>query len=135
MAMAVIDGIAPGIRRDQERLVPIAVEQRRQRMRLVMVIENYFGVVAETAGAPELVDLEDVIDIRRVVAQKFLRHVTARASSDIFAIFFPYPAHAADVSIKYGWKFAGAEAGDVDVPARFPGDRQNLSMARSGWSR
>ena len=41
-------------------------------MRLVMVIENYFGIIAETAGAPEFVDLEDVIDIRRVVAQKFL---------------------------------------------------------------
>src|SRR4029077_15555633 len=132
MALAVIDGIAPGVRRDQERLVPIAVEQRRQRMRLVMVIENYFGVVAETAGAPEFVDLEDVIDIRRVVAQKFLWHVTSGASLDIFAIFFPYPAPAADVSIKYGWKFAAAEAGDVDVLARFPGDRQNFVDGKIG---
>ena len=68
-----------------------------------MVVENHFGIVAKAAGAPEFVDLEDVVDIPGVIPQKFLRHVTAGTSLDIFAIFFAYPAHAADVAIKYGW--------------------------------
>ena len=58
--------------------------------------------------------------------------MTSGASFNIFAIFFPYPAHAADVSIKYGRKFAAAEAGDVDVLARFPGDRQNFVDGKIG---
>jgi len=31
-----------------------------------------------------------------------------------------------DVAIKYGWKFAAAETGDVNVLARFPGNGQNF---------
>src|SRR5262245_43444330 len=92
----------------------------------MMVVEMNFCIIAKAAGAPEFFDLEDVIDVSGVIPQKFLRHVTAGAPLDKFAIFFPYPAHAADVSIKYGWKFAAAETGDVDVPARFPGNRQNF---------
>src|SRR5690242_483724 len=123
MAVAVIDGIAAGVRRDQERFVPIAIEQRRQGMRLVMVVENYFRIVAKAAGPPEFVDLENIVNILGVISQKLLRHMTAGASLYIFAIFFPYPAHAADVSVKYGWKFAAAETGDIDVLACFPGNR------------
>ena len=117
---------------DLSRLVPIAVEQRRQSVRLMMVVENNFGTLAKAAGAPELVDLEDVVDIPGVIPQKFLRHVTAGAPLDIFTIFFPYPAYAADVSIKYGRKFAAAETGDVHVLARFPGNRQNLVDGKIG---
>jgi hypothetical protein len=123
------------VRRDQQRLVPIAVEQRRKRMRLVMVVENDFGVVAKAAGAPEFVDLEDIVNIPGVISQKLLWHVTAGAPLDVFAIFFPYPARAADVSIKNRREFTAAETGDVDVLARFPGIAKTSSMARSGWSR
>jgi len=72
MAMAVIDGIAACVRRDQERFVPIAVEQRRERMRLVMVVENNLGIVAKAAGAPEFVDLEDIVNVPGVISQKLL---------------------------------------------------------------
>ena len=58
--------------------------------------------------------------------------MTAGASLDIFAIFFPYPARAANVSIKYGWKFAATETGDVDVLARLPGNRQNFVDGKIG---
>jgi hypothetical protein len=67
-----------------------------------------------------------------MIPQKFLRHVTAGTSLDIFAIFFAYPAHAADVAIKYGWKFAAAETGDVNVLARFPGNGQNFIDGKIG---
>jgi hypothetical protein len=57
---------------------------------------------------------------------------TAGASLDIFAIFFPYPTYAANVLIKYSWKFAAAVTGDVHVLARFPGNRQNLVDGKIG---
>jgi hypothetical protein len=37
-----------------------------------------------------------------------------------------------DVSIKYGWKFAATETGDVDIPARFTGNRQNFVDGKVG---
>jgi hypothetical protein len=102
-----------------------------------MIVEVDFCIVANAAGASESVDLEDVVDVPGVIPQKFLRHVTTGSSRNIFAIFFPYPAHAADVAIKYGWKFATAEAGDVDVLARLTGNRQKLRRwrVRAGVSR
>jgi hypothetical protein len=41
-----------------------------------MVVEDDLCVVAEAAGAPELVDLKDVFDVGGVIAQKLLRHVS-----------------------------------------------------------
>jgi len=126
MPVAVIDRIATGIGGDQQCLIPIAVKQGRQGMRLMVVVENYFGAVAEATGTPELVDLEYVVDVCRVIAQKFFRHVAPGAPLDIFPIFLPYPAHAADIAIENSWKFAAAETRNIDILACFPGDRQNL---------
>ena len=95
-------------------------------MRLVMVVKSHFGVVAETARAAKFVDLENVVDVRGVIAQKFLRHVAARVLLDVFAIFLADPAHAADVAIKNGGKFATADTNDIDVLTGFSGNRQNL---------
>jgi hypothetical protein len=101
-------------------------------MRLMMVVENYFRIAAKTAGAPEFVDLENVVNISGVISQKLLRHVTPRPPLDVFAIFFPYPARATDVSIKNCREFAAVETGDVDVLAVLPAIDKTSSMARSG---
>ena len=126
MAMAVIDRIATAVGGDQERVVPVGVEQRRQRVRFVMIVEKHCRVVAEAAGAAEFGDVENVVDLRRVVAQKLRRHVAPRIAFDIFAILFADPAHAADIAIEDRRKFRAAEADDVDVVARRAGDRQHL---------
>ena len=47
-------------------------------------------------------------------------------------LFFPYPARAVDVSIKNRREFTAAETGDVDVLARFPGNRQNFVDGKIG---
>jgi hypothetical protein len=38
--MAVVDAIAAGIRSNQQRVVPIGVEQSGQRMRFVVIVKN-----------------------------------------------------------------------------------------------
>jgi hypothetical protein len=76
--------------------------------------------------------LKDIVNIPGVISQKLLWHVTAGAPLDVFAIFFPYPARAADVSIKNRREFTAAETGDVDVLARFPGNRQNFVDGKIG---
>jgi hypothetical protein len=81
--IAIIDGIPAGIRRDQERVIPVTVEQRRQSMRFVVIVEKDFCVITKSASVPELVDFEDVIDARCVVTQKLAGHVTARTQFDI----------------------------------------------------
>src|SRR3974390_1481665 len=117
MPMAIVDSISARIRSHQKRLIPVAVEQRRQGMRLVVIVEKDFCVIAEAAGMPELADLENVIDVCCFVTQELARHVTARALFDIFAIFLAYPAHAADIFIENGGKFSTAVARSVDIIA------------------
>jgi predicted NodU family carbamoyl transferase len=58
-------------------------EQRRQRVRLVMIIEIDPRIAAEAAGAPEFGDFENVVDARRLIAQKFRRHVAPRVFLDV----------------------------------------------------
>src|SRR6516225_7526834 len=102
MPMAIVDAISARIRGNQKRLIPVTIEQWRQCMRFVVIVEKDFRAVAEAARMPELVDFENLIDVRCVVTQKLGRHVTARALFDILAIFLAYPAHTANVFIENG---------------------------------
>src|SRR5262249_2626089 len=101
-------------------------------MRFMVIVEKDFCVVAETACMPELVDLENVVDVRCVVAQKLGRHVTARALFDVFAILLAYPAHTSDIFIENGGKLGTTEARSVDIFASLTGDRQHLIDGQIG---
>src|ERR1700745_548282 len=103
MPLAVIDavaaGVAAGVGGEEQRVVPLGIEQRRQRVRFVVVVEIDF---AKPARLPELRDVEDVFDTRCVVAEKLTNHITPRILLDIFAILLAYPADAANVPLKFG---------------------------------
>ena len=95
-------------------------------MRLVVIVEHDLCVATKAAAAAKFVDVEDVIDVRGLITQKFLRHVTSGAFFDILTVFFANPAHASDIPIENGGKFAAAKARDVDVLTRFAGNRKNF---------
>ena len=126
MPVTVIDAVAAGIGGDQERLVPLGMKQRRQRMRLVMIVEINLGVIAKAAGAAELRDIENIVDARGVVAANFAEHEPARVLLDIFSILLAQPAHAANGAVKFGRELAAAYADDVDVLAGDAADTQHL---------
>ncbi len=81
-AMAVVDGVAAGIRRDQQRVVPRRVEQRRERMRLVVIVEKDPRVGAQAARAAEFRRIEHRV-VRAPVAQDLRHHVPARIALDV----------------------------------------------------
>src|SRR5262249_29792372 len=101
--------------RDEQCVVPLRIEQRRQRVRLVMIVEKDMRVVAKAACLPEFGDIENVVDMRGVVAQKFMHHIAARIFLDVFAVFFPNPTRSADVGVEFGRKLAAAGAQHIDV--------------------
>lgn len=126
MSMAVIDRVAAAIGGDKQRVVPVRVERRRQRVRLVMIIEIDLRIAAEAAGAPEFGDFENVVDAQRLIAQKFRRHVAPRVFLGVLSIFFANPAHAANRFIKCRRKFRAAEADDIGILTRRSGDRKHF---------
>ena len=124
-AVAVVDGVAAGIRRDQQRVVPGRVEQRRERMRLVVIVESDARVGAQAARAAEFRRIEDRV-IRATVAQDFRHHVPARIALHVLAVLPVQPAGAAYVAEIFERKQHAAERDRIDVPARRARDRQHL---------
>src|ERR1051326_7543806 len=124
MPMAVIDGIAAAVGGDQERIVPACIEQRRQRVGFVMIVEVDLRIVAKAAGAPEFGNLENVVEPWGVIAKEFRRHVTARVLLDVFSIFFAQPAHAGNILVENRREFRTAEADGVGILPRRSGDRE-----------
>ena len=91
-----------------------------------MIVKKDFCIITEAAGMAELVDLENIVDARCVVAQKLAWHVATGALFNIFAILLADPAHPANVPIKNGGKFGATKASDVDILPTPAGNRQNL---------
>src|SRR5712692_6316844 len=130
ITMAVVHGVAAGVRRDQQGIVPGGVEQRRQRMRFVMIVEPDERVGAKAAVATELRHVDDCVDVGGVVADELRRHVAPGTFLDVAAVKLAQPAHAPDGLVITGIQFAAAEEGDVHVAAGGADDRQDFVDAR-----
>jgi hypothetical protein len=126
MAMAVMDGIAAGIGRHQQCVVPRGMEQRRQRMRLMVVVEEGDRVVAETACGLEPRNIKNIVDDGRVVTPQLGQHEPTRVLLDVLAVLLAQPANAADGLVISGRKLAQAPADCVDVRPRGAHDCEHL---------
>ena len=74
-AMAVVDRIAAAVGGNQKRFVPRAVEQRRHRVRFMVVTEMQYRARPEAAVAAESCEVEQVVIILGAIATHFVRHV------------------------------------------------------------
>src|SRR5580658_9137357 len=99
-------------------------------MSFVMIVKMHPGIVAKAAGAAELCDIENIVDTRGVVAEKFADHIAPRILLDILAIFLAKPAYPANVAVELCRELAAAGAYDVDVFAGGAGDCQHLVDAK-----
>ena len=132
MPVAVVDCIPAAVGGDDERIIPVSMEKRRQCVRFVVIVKVTVRVVSETACAPKFRNLENILRTRCGIAQKFWRHVASSLFLDIFTILLTYPTRAADIAIEFCRKLAPAGAYDIDVLARCSGDRQHFVDAKVG---
>ena len=126
MAMAVVDRVAAAVRRHQQRVVPIGVEQRWQRVRLVMIVEIDGGVVAKAGVAAKSRHVEKRLHPRIVGAQRLARHEARLFSFDMRPNLFAQPAPAAKMREVMHRKIPAAHRDDVDVAPRDAGDVEHL---------
>jgi hypothetical protein len=83
MAMAVVHGIAAAVGGDQQRLIPRTVEQRRQRVRFVVIIEVCHRIVAEAAVTVECGDVEERGNVAGVMMEDIRQHRPPRLALDV----------------------------------------------------
>src|SRR5215475_14946264 len=95
-------------------------------MRLVMVVEEWDGIVAEPARAQEALHIEYVVDAVGPIAPQLGKHEASRVLLDATTVLLAQPANAADRSIEFGRVLATAQADHVDVPARRSDDLQHF---------
>ena len=95
MAMAVVDRVAAAVGGHEQRVLPFGVEQRRQRVGEVMVVEIDARVVAQPEIALERRHVEKILHGRRVGAQRLARDPALRLAFDIGAPLLAHPAPAA----------------------------------------
>ena len=132
MAMAVMHGVAAAVGRDQQRVVPRAVEQRRQHMRRMMIVEMDIGIVAKAAVAAPSGNIEHVLRPRGLVAQHFVDQHHARPVAHQGPKALAQAAQAAHVAKIAGREQRAAHRDDINIPPRAAGDRQHFVDARVG---
>src|SRR5215831_4151963 len=126
MAVAVIDGIAAGIGGYQERILPRTVEQGRQRVGLVMIVEMRDDIVPEATITLKAGDVEKAADLRGAKPLHFCPHHPPGLVLDPRTELLAQPSDAADPAEIGGGEHGAAVSNRVDITPRRASDRQHL---------
>jgi hypothetical protein len=106
--------------------------QSGERVRFVVIVKKHPRVIAKAADASEFIDVENIVNARRVEAKKFTYHIPTSSFFDMPAKLLVDPANSANIAVKNRREFAPAGADGIDVFARGARDREDFLDAAVG---